>query len=83
MRSSHRTARRLAAASAVALLAAACAPGVSAPAAPAPDGGDQARFDATIYAAAVYRAQDVLPLRPAVPDADGRVRGTTASPSCG
>jgi hypothetical protein len=61
----------------VAAFAAACDPGISTPATPAPAAGDQARFDSTIYAAAVYRPQDVLPLKPAVPDAEGRVRVVT------
>ncbi|HYJ78137.1 MAG TPA: hypothetical protein VEW03_00845 [Longimicrobiaceae bacterium] len=76
MRSLIQALRPLAAFAAAAL--AACGPAGPAPAAgPSPTTGDQALFGAAIYSAAVYRAQDVLPLKPAVPDADGRVRVST------
>ncbi|HEX8692885.1 MAG TPA: hypothetical protein VF746_10725 [Longimicrobium sp.] len=61
-----------------ALLAAACAP--AAPAGPAPARGAnvlQALFDSAITVAAVYRPEHVLPLRPALAGADGRVRVAT------
>lgn len=64
------------------LLAAACAPAAPTGPAPAPassrDAGVlQALFDSAITVAAVYRPEHVLPLRPALAGADGRVRVAT------
>ena len=74
--------RRRLSASALALVlafASACAANPSGPGGPAPDsgGGLMALYDASIASAAVYRAEDVLPLKAAVADGEGRVRVAT------
>jgi len=60
----------------LAALVSACAANPSSPAGPAP-AGLMALYDASIASAAVYRPQDVLALKPAAADAEGRVRVAT------
>jgi hypothetical protein len=64
----------------LAALVSACAANPASPAGPAPAGpgnGLMAIYNASIASAAVYRAQDVLALKAAVADAEGRVRVAT------
>ncbi len=62
----------------LAALLSACAANPSSPAGPAPAGSElMALYDASIARAAVYRPQDVLALKAAVADAEGRVRVAT------